>query len=112
MSLIQVILVLSALFSLLIYLVYFRSLLRDRLLVLVIVMVAIVAIMFPNLTTVVANTLGVGRGADLLIYIIAMGGVFALLLISNRLVTIEKTITELVRQTAISNAQEPKESRK
>lgn len=112
MSLIQVILVLGVLSSLLIYLVYFRSLLRDRLVVLLIVMVAVVAIMFPHLTTVVANMLGVGRGADLLIYVIAMGGVFALLLISNRLVIVEKTMTELVRHTAISNAQEPKESRK
>jgi hypothetical protein len=111
MSLIQIILVLASLGALVFYFAYFRSLLRDRLIALAICATAVFAIFFPEFTTIVANFLGVGRGADLLIYVLAMGGVFALLILSTRLSDTQRTVTELIRQLAIINAKEPERTK-
>jgi hypothetical protein len=107
MTIIQLLLLLGIIASLLLYLKFFRSVLRDRLIALMLFIVAITAILFPDLTTVIANLLGVGRGTDLLIYILATGSIFAFILIGTRLLNIENKITELVRHIAIINAEQP-----
>ena len=110
MRLIQVVLVVGALSSLLAYLIYFRSALRDRLIALVLFSAAVGAIVIPEATTVVANVLGVGRGADLLTYILATGSVFAAILLYTKIHNTERTVTELVRSMAIMDAEVPRES--
>jgi len=47
----------------------------------------------------------VGRGTDLLLYLLVVGSVFAVVMLKTRLMSIENTLTELVRQLAISNAE-------
>ena len=61
----------------------------------------------PEKTTILANYLGVGRGADLIVYcwIVISGCIFALQ--QFRLISIQREITELVRQTAILDASRP-----
>jgi|SRR3989344_1926662 len=105
MTIIQLLLLLGIISSLLLYLKFFRSVLKDRLIAFTLFIVAIIAILFPDITTVIANLLGVGRGADLLIYILSTGSVFAFILIGTRLLNIERNITELVRHIAIINAE-------
>jgi len=110
MRLIQVVLVVGALSSLLAYLTYFRSALRDRLIALVLFGTAVGAIVIPEATTVVANALGVGRGADLLTYILATGSVFAAILLYTKIHNTDRTVTELVRSMAIMDAEAPPDS--
>ena len=68
--------------------------------------VAVVAII-PDATGIVAELVGVGRGADLLVYI----GLVALFYIVHRLMLkqqqLSDEITELVRQSAIERAAPP-----
>lgn len=61
----------------------------------------------PEKTTLLANYLGVGRGADLIVYcwIVISGCIGALQ--QFRLISIQREITELVRQTAIFDASRP-----
>ncbi len=107
MNLIQIFLILVAVVSLVVYLGYFRSVLRDRLIAFGIFASVVSAILFPDFTTTVANAVGVGRGTDLILYLLVVGSVFAVVMLASRLMRIEDTLTELVRQLAISNAKRP-----
>ena len=110
MNLIQIFLILFAVTFLLVYLGYFRSVLRDRLIAMGIFASAILAILFPQFTTTAANAIGVGRGADLLLYLLVVGSMFAVVMLTTRLVSVENTLTEIVRQLAISNPERRKEN--
>lgn len=100
---IQILLIFGALASLLLYLRYFRSLIRDRLIVSGCVLLVILGILFPDATTVIANKMGVGRGADLLLYFTAFGSAFLFILLYLRVQKLERNQTEIVRQIAIQN---------
>ena len=111
MNLIQILLILAAAASLLVYLRYFRSVLRDRLIAFGIFASVVSAVLFPELTTTVANAVGVGRGTDLILYLLVVGSVFAVVMLASRLMSIENTLTELVRQLAILNAERPENNK-
>lgn len=110
MNLIQILLILVAVAFLVVYLGYFRSVLRDRLIAFGIFASVVFAVLFPDLTTTVANAVGVGRGTDLILYLLVVGSVFAVVMLATRLISIENTLTELVRQLAISNAERPEKT--
>lgn len=64
---------------------------------------------YPQLTQIVAEFVGVGRGVDLVLYIsivILFYGVFKILV---RLDTVERNITKLVREDAIRNGKNHRE---
>jgi hypothetical protein len=107
MSLIQILLILTAVAFLIVYLGFFRSVLRDRLIAVIIFASAVFAILFPDLTTKVANFVGVGRGTDLILYLLVVGSMFAVVMLTSRLMNVEKALTEVVRQFAITNAERP-----
>ncbi len=107
MSLIQVALVLGSVLLLVLYSAFLRSTLRDRVLTILLFVTAVVAILFPDLTTRVANAVGVGRGADLLIYLFVLAAVLAFIVLNARLMRLEDNITELVRELALSRARKP-----
>ena len=76
-----------------------------RRLTLVLVMVcAVVAVIFPNLTNAVASVLGVGRGTDLLLYglIVVFLGFAVTSSAHNR--RLDRQITDLARQIALAEA--------
>jgi hypothetical protein len=76
-------------------------------LVLTIGMLGIVMIVMPDLTTVIAQALGVGRGADLVMYVGGMGIAFVCLLLYSKLRVLESHFTALVRTQAIEHATSP-----
>src|SRR5262245_16896992 len=87
--------------------VYFskvRSQLLDRLVVLFIGGFGIALVILPNIANWLAHLVGVGRGADLLMYIGLMGIMYLLILIYSRLNALEAKITLLVRDIAISRS--------
>jgi len=65
---------------------------------------AAVAILQPELTTGVARRLGIGRGADLLLYVLAILFLLACFYLYNRLQRLESAITGMVRHAAIQEA--------
>jgi hypothetical protein len=64
--------------------------------------------LMPNLTTIIANAVGIGRGADLIIYstiIILLYGFYNLITTQDLQ---RRELTELTRKIAIENAKKPK----
>jgi len=86
--------------------VVFRGKLAYRLLAIVLCSTAILFVLFPDLTTVIAKSLGVGRGTDLLLYVSLVSGVHAILLLYRRTRDLERKITEQIRAMALRDAQD------
>jgi hypothetical protein len=83
----------------------FRARLVYRLLAVMLFLAATVFIFSPDLTTVIAKSLGVGRGADLLLYVSLIAGVHVALLLYRRTRELEHKMAQLVRAAAIRDAQ-------
>lgn len=105
MSIIQLLLVAGALSSLILYLKYYRTTISDRLIGLLLFMMTVTAILVPQLTTNIANMIGVGRGTDLVIYLFIVTSIFSFILMRTRLAMMEESLTKVVRHLAISEAE-------
>jgi hypothetical protein len=64
---------------------------------------------FDNITTQIANLVGVGRGADLLMYFWVVATLAILLLFYLKMVQLQRKITILTRQIALSSPFYPKQ---
>lgn len=67
--------------------------------------VAIIAVVFPDTVTTVAEKIGVGRGTDLVLYVLAVVSVLAFLGLYRRIHELEQRLTLLTRRTALFEAQ-------
>jgi len=67
---------------------------------------AAVAIAWPGLTTRVANSVGIGRGADLVLYFVALASLLLAFYFYSRLAHLESDISKIVRHLAIQAATE------
>ncbi len=83
----------------------FQAKLPSRLLAAFFFITATGLILFPTTTTVLAHALGVGRGADLLLYIAILAGIHAVLMLYVRTRRLDRKITEQIRASAIREAQ-------
>jgi hypothetical protein len=101
MTIIQPILVLALLLILVVYLRYLRSTLADRLIALTVFSAALLSILFPEATNEVAHAMGIGRGADLYLYLFALGTVFCLIMVFSKLKHLEHVQTKLIRHAAL-----------
>lgn len=59
----------------------------------------------PDITSYLANFLGIGRGADLIIYVAILVLVYLVFRVFVRLQKLEKDLTKLIRDEAIRNAE-------
>ena len=107
MSLIQIFLIGSFLASLIGYFAFWRSAALDRLIALAFFAAGCSAVMFPELTSVVARHLGVGRGTDLLLYVFFAASLFFGILMYSKTMRLEARITELVRHIAVQEPLQP-----
>ena len=99
---IQFILILGLLASLALYRYAYRSTLRDRILILGILAAGLLAVLFPDHTSVLAEYLGVGRGTDLVVYFFFVASIFFSILFYSKLRRLEISQTELIRAMAIA----------
>jgi len=76
--------------------------------VLLFVVAAVYAVLRPDDTTVVANWLGVDRGADLLTYALVIAFVFTTLSTYLRFKELELRYARLAREVALHNARTPR----
>lgn len=66
-----------------------------------------VAILWPDLTTRIAHVLGIGRGADLVIYVVTILFLASFFYMLQRFRRLETELTLLVRQLALRDAEPP-----
>jgi len=98
----QVLLV-GALVLFILYIFRLRTEFLDRIVYLVCAAVGIVMVIEPNLSSQIANMLGIGRGADLLFYLFIIASLFYAVATRSRLRRMERQITQLVRQNALDH---------
>jgi hypothetical protein len=67
--------------------------------------VAAIAVIFPDITAEAAVLVGVGRGVDLVTYLVEVGTLFVLLHYYTKFVEVERRQTSLVREIAILRAE-------
>ena len=89
---------------------WFVFLKRNRLpfhIVIVLGMLAVgaAAVLFPDATDDVANFVGVGRGVDLITYLIEVAVLFVLLHYYTKFVELQRQLTTVVRELAILRAE-------
>jgi small membrane protein len=68
--------------------------------------VAAILIAFPSATAVIAKWLGIGRGADLVLYATALGGLGASLYFYGRCRSLEEMVTGVIRREALRAARD------
>ena len=73
----------------------------------VLVATGIYLVWFPDQTIVIANLLGVARGADLIAYVWIVVGILLILILHLRTVRLRAAITELTRHIALREAEQP-----
>ena len=72
-----------------------------------VVVSGIYLVWFPDQTIVIANFLGVGRGADLIAYLWIVVGILLILILHLRTMRLKAAITELTRHIALREAEQP-----
>lgn len=77
---------------------------------LAVVVLAIVAVLWPMLTTYVANAVGVGRGTDLVLYVFVMVFIYNAVATTQRMHKLEHQVTVLTRELAVRGARRPPEA--
>jgi hypothetical protein len=81
-----------------------------RLVMLVLLALVVLAVIFPSAVTAVAHLVGVGRGADLLLYGLIVVFAGNSILVQRRHRNTEREITILARQLAILQAPQPNDA--
>jgi hypothetical protein len=105
MSWIQILLILGTVAGLWIYFSYFKTVTRNRVLLILLGLSALFLILNPESLTWIAHRLGVGRGTDLLLYLSLLMGIFAILNLTAKLSQLERERTSLAREIAILSTQ-------
>lgn len=78
---------------------------------LVVVVAGIVAVLWPMVTTYIANAIGVGRGTDLLLYVLVVVFVYNVVATTQRIHQLESKVIVLTRELAIQQVLDPHPAR-
>ena len=83
-----------------------RSNLLDAILIFLFCGVAVFFILFPDMTTRIAQWMGVKRGINLVFYSITVFFFFLILKLYSRMRKLENKFTEMVRENSLNKAEE------
>ena len=103
MTLIQFILSTSLVLLLVLYLRFFRNRLFNAFFFIGFFLLGIAFVLQPNFAQHIADFLGVGRGVDVIIYLLLVTFFFLFIALFYKTRHLGKTINELVRNRAIDN---------
>jgi len=106
LALIQIVLLALLVISLLIAVVVMRNQIAGRLFYMAQFVVGAVFVLMPDWLSRVASWVGVGRGTDLLLYLIIMLFYITALCIIAKFRRIERTQTEIIRAMALRDARD------
>ncbi len=101
------VLLIALLAGLALYLFRLRTTPRDRLLYVVMVGIGVPLVLFPEVSNVVAHSVGIGRGADLVFYLFIMFSLFHFATSASRIRQLERKLTTLVQDRALDAPQPP-----
>ncbi|MEM9985633.1 MAG: DUF2304 domain-containing protein [Bacteroidota bacterium] len=104
---IQFILIPLLLFALINFWLRLRDQPLMRVLIALVLILGVSFVLFPDASTLLANALGVGRGADMVIYLTLTGLTIGIILLYLRILRLEQQLTEVIRHQAIAQAQKP-----
>ena len=107
MIIIKVILIAILLFILRAFLVQKSLLLIKRAVAVIMFGGLLFLVVFPDISTWIANKVGIGRGADLLFYFAHLFFLLVAVALWRRLITLNDTVTRLAREIAIIKAERP-----
>lgn len=71
--------------------------------VVLVLVAAALAVVFPDTLTTVANLVGVGRGADLVLYLLVVTFMLVCVVLFRRLSALERRYTQLARAMAVED---------
>jgi hypothetical protein len=74
--------------------------------VVLVLVAAALAVIFPDSLTQLANEVGVGRGADLVLYLLVVTFMLVSVVLFRRLSALERRYTQLARVIAVRDAQQ------
>ena len=97
------ILLLIGLIFFIFYVIKIRKLVFDRMIFIIGAVVGIFLVFFPGISTVLANWMGIGRGADLVFYLFIIVSLFYFVSVNAEIRHLQKQITELTRTQALAN---------
>lgn len=101
-------LLISSIIGLLLYYKYSRNSYKvdasKKILGILFVIFAIFSVIFPELLNSIAQSVGIGRGADLLLYFLTIAYLFTLLSMYMRNRQTDEKITQLARKIALSES--------
>ena len=98
------VLLLLAIGSFLIYAFRLRTVILERMIYLALALGGTVAILYPDVSTHLAHHIGIGRGADLLLYVFIISSLFHHVNIAARFKHLERQMTAVVRSVALAEA--------
>lgn len=73
---------------------------------LLVIVVGVLSVLFPDSLTSVANALGVGRGADLVLYVAVVTFMLVAAVLYRRLAQLERRYVDLARLIALRDARD------
>lgn len=106
--LIQILLIVFAIFVLIKISLKFQQKkirLREFLLWLIFWLAVIVVVILPNITSYLANLVGIGRGSDLAVYLAVLGLFYLVFRIYVKMDNMDAQITKIVRSDAIDKSE-------
>ena len=109
MNTFQIILIVAIVFLFSLYMIYFKNRLVIRLLMMVIFSSGLILTISPNISSKIANQLGIGRGVDLIFYISIVFGLLGFIVLYSKYRKMEIMLTELIRKETIRTASEPED---
>ena len=109
MTLIQILLLVAIALLIFLYARSFKNRLVSRLAFIVLFFGGMIAVIFPELTNQLANFVGVGRGADLLTYILVIVFYASFYFLYSKINNLKAQQTEIIRTIAINNTKFPDE---
>ncbi len=76
--------------------------------IIIVAALGVVVVWFPSIANAAAEVVGIGRGADLVLYFLATAGLMTAFVIHLRLRAVDNTLTVLARHIALSKPNLPK----
>src|SRR5688500_973716 len=103
---IQPVLLASVAFIFLYFIVWMQKRLLDIIILFVMIACAVLFILCPDLTTIIAKKVGVGRAADLIFYVSILIFWFVILKLYSRIRRLEQLFTTIIRNDALKNVKD------
>lgn len=90
-----------------VYIIRFKSATYDRLFMVVIGTVGIIFVLYPDLSSSIANFFNIGRGTDLVFYLWIIFCLFKFLRYEARINELQRSMTEITRHISINEVKLP-----